>query len=210
MPGRTPVGLWLAAIWGLVGLVRGFAQPAAWPASYATRLWVVRLGAWAAGLAALALGAVWYWSLVDGTRLAGPLQAVATALAVSVFPATLLEIRAARRSRQTARERSGRRSAHLVAQAVSVIAILVILLGAPFAAQSLSRLQQAGSLATAQAWGEATWERMNNTANALLDQWYLNYYDKRARSVPTLVPTPEAAPALSGTPTASGAAEAKP
>ena len=53
--------LLVAALWGVIGLVRGALQPPAWPILYVTKRWLIQLAIWGAILALAGYGLAVWW-----------------------------------------------------------------------------------------------------------------------------------------------------
>ena len=207
--GPLPAGFWIVAVailWALCGLLRGLAQPAAWPAGYAARGWLIRTASWVAGLAVITLAATFYW--LDAWQRAGRAlayvlrtPALPWALCLAILPATVYEIGVCRQASKEATARDGRRRnvQRLAAFLIGVLVLAGLVVELPAASSAWQAFCRSQSLSGAQGKAGAAWERLDASANALRDQLLLRYYDRRAPEASPQPPPRAAAPSTART-----------
>jgi hypothetical protein len=223
----SPVA-WAAAVmalWGIMGLIRGFAQPSAWPVHYAARRWLLYLAIAAPLMAVLGMAAAWWWQLSFGTSPGAPgvlmMRAALVGLALATLPATLASLRRwpepvilkpksalPMPSIDDDRTAYGERWPWLRQHArgaawgsLGFIVLAMILIFVPQLARlDWQEVRSRQQITGAQTWVETQWLQLNVGANRLVDRFYLTYYDHRA----PLVPSPEPPADQGPTPAASG------
>ena len=187
----------LAVVWGVLGALRGFLQPPAWPIRYATHRWVVYTLRWATALVFVALLAVWGWGRslgIDGGSAFYVLAALC-GVAAAALPSTIGEIQMARAMRNPALQTKRRQAYFSVVRWVAAVYLLVALLAGPrVLVPALAAPQVHGTLKEAESWGVSTWERLGVGADTLVDQLYLRYYDRRVPAEPAAAPPESPAP----------------
>ena len=209
-----PLGLsaWvpiIAALWALFGLIRGLAQPPAWPARYAAGRWLSHTAMWSGLMALVAIVLVWAWRLGLGSALFEQGGAYAHAaligLALAVIPASVAEAIFAGVAGDPTLVKGRRNTRRVVALAVAVALVMAALVGIPRAAAPAWRdLQSRGALESAANWAQNGWTEIEGIANRAMNVLYLQYYDKRAPLAPTPIPT---SPAQTVTPVATDVAQ---
>jgi hypothetical protein len=211
--------LLVAALWGIIGLVRGALQPPAWPILYVTRRWLVRLAIWAAILALAGYGtAVWWqrnFGLPGGSVGQLGIQAALIGVMLANIPASMTALR---RPAATAPSKKSAASFATAAEplpngvsswprehsrglawgAVAVVVLILVLLFAPRLARTeWAGVRSQGEVVAAQGWAETQWARLNAAIDGAVNRYYLRRYDRRA----PLEPTPAASPTPKATPT---------
>jgi hypothetical protein len=199
----------MAVLWAFVGLIRGLAQPPAWPARHAAGRWLSHTAMWAGLLALVAVVLVWAWRLGLGSAPFQQSGAYALAaligLGVSVIPASLAEAAFAEASADPTLVKGRRNVRRVVALAAGVALLMAALVLLPRAAAPAWRdLQAGGALESAAKWAQDGWSRAEGIANRTIDVLYLEYYDQRAPLAPTAAPT---SPAQTVTPVGTDVAE---
>jgi hypothetical protein len=187
---RLPIwpGAWwplgIAVVWAVLGIVRGFAEPPAWPLRYTLARWVPQLLGWALLLPGLVWLATLSWAgpgMGAGFALAGDarLALVLAALALAALPATLGEMALARAA--TSRQRPMPRRTDLrpvLTPALIATALALLVAAAPLAPPAWSRFEQGGTVKSAEEWGSGAANRLDTTLKGVQDQLYMRYYQK--------------------------------
>ena len=198
--------------WALLGAVRGALQPPAWPLGYGAGRWILRLLAWAAALLLLAGVGYWAWdqvapALPGGVRTFDLGMVLLLTLTASVWPATLAEIRAARRGDQDPLSSAWTRVARPIPRAMAGGVLMAVFVAAfPVLSRLWEqyrveyRVEEAWSSARSRA--EARWTEWEADLDEYLDRLVVQRYDRRAPLPPTSVP-----PAPSPTPLVQGGSD---
>lgn len=194
--GAAPVwGAGLGLIWAILGTIRGAQQPAPWPVVYAAGRWLLRLLAWAAGLVLLAAAGYWAWERLAPVP-AGAVRSPAmgtvllAVLAVSVLPATLADIGAARRGDYDPLSAAWRPVLRPFATAVAWAA-LVVLFAAEFPGLSQLWVEYGvgDAVSSAGVWVEERSTEWAADLDEFIEAQTLRRYDRRAPLSPTMVPS---------------------
>jgi hypothetical protein len=205
----------VGAAWAVLGALRGYWQPPAWPPTVALGRWLVRLLLWAAALSVVAVAGHWAWGrLGRGLALGdgGPTMAGAVLIgcAVSVVPAAIGEMRVGRRARKEPGEPiAGLEFRPFRRAGVAAIVLVLVGIGAYIAVPLWQRFDGPQVVSSVR-------ERVNTGIDDLqvrLDTWLdgvvLDAYDRRATPRPTEDGTTPSPTARVTTPTA-GAGTATP
>jgi hypothetical protein len=190
--------LWLGLFWAVPGWARGVLQPLAWSAAYATGRWLLRTLVWGATLSLLAGLGTWAWRKVAGDPGTGlvvvDVLAVNLALlSLTILPAALGEMRAARRTRGAPVLSAGQflqRPARVAAAGLALALLLVA--GAPVVGPAWQQLEVTGTLAAVQGWTGEQWAQLETRVNAWADQVDIPYYGRLVP--PPVTPRATAAP----------------
>jgi hypothetical protein len=127
-------GAMVAVLWALTGLIRGLAQPPAWPNFYAIERWLMRVLGWGLSLAVVLMGLLWlmHGLYPQATGVARVFEArrlfVSAILAVSVVPGTIAEHRRAKMMRSEPRSAGYGRELRQGWRIAAVLALVIIAL----------------------------------------------------------------------------------
>ena len=123
------------------------------------------------------------------------LRLVLFAAAVAIVPATLSEMRAARRAEDSplSTERRSLLRPVLVALA-TVVLVALLAAGVRLAGPTWTQLTEAGTVDTAQTWIDERWQELNQAVQGGVDRVYLWMYDRPGKISPAVTPTPPATP----------------
>jgi hypothetical protein len=180
--------LCLGILWGLIGLIRGFRQHPAWPIAYAAGKWLLRSAAWTVLLFACAVLGAWslnrFGAIHVDLSLPGLLLIGVLTGAFSVIPATSGEIASAR-DEAVENERKQHPLKFFKTAEIGPALAALFLIGSSFLGQSFKdRTSFPAKFA-----GESVIEKqafsLENKLNDTVDQFLLNYYDRRSPPVDT-------------------------
>ena len=189
----SPWGALVGLVWAIFGLIRGIRQPPAWPTGYAAGRWLARALGWAAFLGGLTASVLWVWRQGFGGNVAlsdiSLWKAGLMGAALAAVPASLSETVSAQQAAHP-RVVKGRRSwRRTIVAGLLAIALFLLVLSAPRtvvpAWQSVSAHV---SFVSADDWIQTGWGKLNDAANAALEQVSVRYYDRRAPIGPTVAP----------------------
>jgi hypothetical protein len=176
----------VVALWGLAGLIRGFAQPPAWPNVYAIERWLIRVLAWGLGLAAVLMGLLWLvhtWYpevCCVATAFGARRLFVSIILALSVVPGTIAEHRRAKALRY---EPLSAGYGRILRNAWRVVAVLALLVVGLFEYRLLQpRIQQMMASPQAVETTETTkgvLQRVEERLNGWVDGLYVRYLEEQ-------------------------------
>ncbi|MCC7352943.1 MAG: hypothetical protein IT330_04230 [Anaerolineae bacterium] len=196
----TSAAVWIFLVgffWAVMGLIRGFLQPVAWPIIYATGRWLFRTLAWGVALSLLVSVTLWSWqqpySGID-VQFSQRTRAVASllALAFSIVPAALSEIWSARpapdNTVDVAAQQPTLRPVALVS--LGIILGFVMMASAHVVRPTWEHVSTSGPITTVKEWVGEQWERLGIGVNGVVDRIYIRYYDRRAPIQPTRTATP--------------------
>lgn len=196
----------IGLLWALLGAVRGLGQRTAWTEAYATARYAAKIGVWLLSLAAAAgLGVVIWGALSEqgGPALlsAAGLRVVLLAMGLAIVPATLSELRAARRAGDTplGAERRGWLQPLLVGVA-AVALVAVLALGVRLAGPTWQQMVQSGAVDSTAGWVEQRLLDLDEAAQRAIDRFYLWRYDRPGEVAPGATATPAATPTAEGAP----------
>jgi hypothetical protein len=182
-------------LWALFGAVRGLGQRTAWTAAYATARYLAKIGLWLLSLAVAAgLGVVIWgaWSNQGGPALLSVegLRVVLLAMAVAIIPATLSELRAARRASDTPLAAERRGVAQPMLTALAAIALVAVLAaGVRLAGPTWQELVRSGAVDNTSNWLEQRMLDLDGAAQRVVERLYLWQYDRPAPPAPAVTPT---------------------
>jgi MFS superfamily sulfate permease-like transporter len=221
--------LLVAALWGVIGLVRGVLQPPAWPILYVTKRWLIRLAIWGAILVLAGYGLAVWWQRSFGQAGDTPGQLRVQAALIGVFLAAIpAAIAALRRPRATPSKQPAAASFASTSEllpngvpswpreharglawgAVAVVVLILVLAFAPRLARTeWAEVRAQEEVVASQGWAETQWIRLNTAIDDAVNRYYLRRYDRRAPIEPTPAksPTPKASPTPRVTPAPTGA-----
>ena len=186
----APLGGWAALVglvWGILGLILGFAQPLAWPIWYANGRWLLRALIWGATFTVLAAIGLVTWRVAypaGHVPFHAPSRAALwfVALALSIFPAALGELW----SFHTTRGRTVRLSQQPLLRAGLLILIAGILavtlvMSIRIVGPTIERIDVEQALQASERFVDEQWVRFEGTMNRLVDDLTLRVYDRRAK-----------------------------
>ncbi|MEA3338237.1 MAG: NERD domain-containing protein [Chloroflexota bacterium] len=197
----SPTLFWALAIgllWAVFGLVRGLGQRTAWTVPYATMRYLVKIILWMLALGATAVVGLLLWNALSGRN--GPelatndgLQLVLITMGLSIIPATVSEMRAARLADDSplSSERRSLLQPGLVALAAMAL-IAALSAGIRLASPTWNQLTEAGTIETAESWLEQGLQELNDATQQGVDQVNLWLYDRPGEISPAVTPTPPA------------------
>lgn len=183
----VPAVFWALVIglaWAAFGLLRGTGQRTAWTATYATARYLLRIALWTVGLGVAAAVGLTLWNLLSGAEgpaLVSPsgVRLPLVAMALAILPATVAELRAARRANDAPLGRDGRSLLQPALVALAAIALVALLaLGVRWAGPTWQQLVGTGTVDTAEDWAAERWQDMNEAVQKATDQIYLWQYNR--------------------------------
>jgi hypothetical protein len=183
----APAAFWalvIGLVWAAFGLLRGAGQRTAWTATYATTRYLVRIALWMLGLGVAAAVGLTLWNLLSGAEgpaLMSPsgVRLPLVAMALAILPATIIEMRAARRTNDSPLGREGRSLLQPALVALAAIALVAVLaLGVRWAGPTWQQLVGAGTVDNAQDWAGERWQDLNEAVQKATDQLYLWQYSR--------------------------------
>jgi hypothetical protein len=197
MSSAVAFATWVGGAWAVLGALRGFWQPAAWPPTVALLRWIARLLLWAAALSIVAIAGQWSWSRLSrvfGLGSSGPTMAGAVLIAcsVSAVPAVIGEIQLGRYTRREAGEPIERLKLRPVGRAAAVFVVLVLVAIAGGAAVPVwERYEMGRVISGVKEWAVGRMEWLEERMDSFFDQAALDAYDRRAKPKATDEATPE-------------------
>ena len=207
-PVFSPTAGWAALtglLWAVLGLLRGFTQPPAWPLPYATGRWLLKVLVWSAALSILAAGVLWagagaFADLAIGTGESLPASIILSATALAVLPATAGEVWSARRREEAEKIPSSRRTLRRALWAVAGVAlVLVAAAGARLIGPARDKYDLDARATSVRGWAADQLAGLQGSLRGVVDGLYLRYYDRRAPARATSTsPTPTPPPAEEG------------
>lgn len=180
---NSPALAWailVGACWALLGAIRGFSQPLAWPVSHAIADWLLHTAKWSAALILLAVAGYASWlrfgpGVADGSAVRQALTILLSAVAAAMLPVTISQMRRSRREEPqlvrgsvARRPRKGRRLAALAV--AGLVLALVLVLGVPLVGRTWQHVDAQNAVSSASTWATDQWGRLENTVNAWLDK----------------------------------------
>jgi hypothetical protein len=184
------LGGWAALVglvWGILGLILGFAQPLAWPIWYANGRWLLRALIWGATFTVLvAIGLVTWRVAYPGGHVPfyAPSRAALwfSALALSIFPAALGEMWSfhATRGRTVRLSQQPLLRAGLLVLIAGILAV-ILLVGIRLVGPTIERVDVDRALQTTESFVDEQWVRFEGSMNRLVDDLTIRFYDRRAR-----------------------------
>lgn len=186
----------IGLVWALFGVVRGMGQRPAWTAAYATARYLAKIGLWLLSLAlAAALGVlIWgAWSSQNGPALVSVagLRVALLAMSLAIVPATLSEIRAARRASDTPLAAEGRGIAQPILAGLAVVMLVAVLAaGVRLAGPTWQTLLRSGAVDATSGWFDQRLVDLDRAAQRAIDRFYLWRYDRPGDIAPNATPAP--------------------